>query len=107
MLSRKVFCGSVALALALVAASARAQSSEGPYKVTQTFKIGGVGGWDYLTVDPHAQRLYVPRSTHTMILEAETGKPIFDIPGQQRNHGVAVIPELNRGFITDGKAGDV
>ena len=107
MPSRKILCAAVALALALLAASARAQSSEGQYKVTQTLKIGGVGGWDYLTVDPQAKRLYVPRSTHTMILEAETGKTIFDIPGQQRNHGVAIVPELNRGFITDGKAGDV
>jgi len=93
------------LALSL-ASFARAQSSD-PYKVAQTFKIGGVGGWDYLTVDSQAKRLYVPRSTHTMILDEENGRTIADIPGQQRNHGVAIVPDLNRGFITDGKAGDV
>lgn len=77
------------------------------YKLTQTFNVGGGGGWDYLTVDADANRLYVPRSTHTMVLDATTGKTTADIPGQQRNHGVAITPDLHRGFITDGKAGDV
>ncbi|HVM48305.1 MAG TPA: hypothetical protein VMU04_09775, partial [Candidatus Acidoferrum sp.] len=46
--------------------------------------------------------LYVPRSTHTMVLDARTGKTVADIPGQKRNHGVALVPSAGRGFITDG-----
>jgi DNA-binding beta-propeller fold protein YncE len=82
-------------------------SDTGPYHVSQTFHVGGEGGWDYLTVDPEHKLLYVPRSTHTMVLDANTGKTVADIPGQKRNHGVAIVPSAGRGFITDGSDGSV
>jgi DNA-binding beta-propeller fold protein YncE len=77
------------------------------YRVSQTFHVGGDGGWDYLTVDPEHKLLYVPRSTHTMVLDAISGKTVADIPGQKRNHGVAIVPGAGRGFITDGQDGSV
>ena len=64
--------------------------------------IGGAGGWDYLTVDAVTHRLYVPRSTHTMVVDADSGKAIADIPGQKIAHGVAIVPAVGRGFISDG-----
>jgi DNA-binding beta-propeller fold protein YncE len=79
-----------------------ANGDSGPYHISQTFHVGGEGGWDYLTVDPDHKLLFVPRSTHTMVLDASTGKTVGDIPGQKRNHGVAIVPSANRGFITDG-----
>ncbi len=72
------------------------------YQVTGTFQVGGPGGWDYVTVDAANQLLYVPRSTHTQVIKADTGAVVADIPGQKRNHGVAVVPSAHRGFITDG-----
>jgi len=72
------------------------------WAVTNTFHIGGDGGWDYVTVDPATHRLYVPRSTHTMVVDTESGKSIADIPGQKRAHGVALVPAAGRGFISDG-----
>lgn len=96
------------LLASLIPSFAPAQSSgptpgeTGPYHVSQTFHVGGEGGWDYLTVDPERKLLYVPRSTHTMVLDANTGKTLADIPGQKRNHGVALVPSAGRGFITDG-----
>jgi len=57
---------------------------------------------DYLTVDSARHLLYVPRSTHTLVIDAVSGKTVGDIPGQKENHGVAIVPKLNRGFITDG-----
>lgn len=91
----------------LITSSAQAQSpgpadETGPYHVSQIFHVGGDGGWDYLTVDAERKLLYVPRSTHTMVLDATTGKTVADIPGQKRNHGVALVPSAGRGFITDG-----
>lgn len=77
------------------------------YSVTKTLNVGGEGGWDYITVDSEHKRLYVPRSTHTMVLDAEMGKTIADIPGQKRNHGVAIVPAVNRGFISDGEDASV
>jgi DNA-binding beta-propeller fold protein YncE len=84
------------------AQSSRPASETAPYHVSQTFHVGGEGGWDYLTVDSEHKLLYVPRSTHTLVLDAQTGKTVADIPGQKRNHGVAIVPTVGRGFITDG-----
>ena len=77
------------------------------YRVAQTFHVGGEGRWDYLTVDPEHKLLFVPRTTHTMVLDARTGKTVADIPGQERNHGVAIVQNAGRGFITDGAAASV
>jgi hypothetical protein len=77
-------------------------SAQGTWAVEKTFHIGGDGGWDYLTLDAPNHRLYIPRSTHTMVVDADSGKTIADIPGQKHNHGVALVPEAGRGFISDG-----
>jgi DNA-binding beta-propeller fold protein YncE len=72
------------------------------WAIEKKLKIGGEGAWDYLTVDPKTHRLFVPRSTHTMVIDADSGKALGDIPGQKIAHGVAIVPELGRGFISDG-----
>lgn len=72
------------------------------WDVTKTMHIGGEGAWDYVTVDSQSHRLFVTRSTHTMVIDAATGKTLGDIPGQKRSHGTAIVPALGRGFITDG-----
>jgi DNA-binding beta-propeller fold protein YncE len=87
--------------------SASASAGAGPYRVAQIFRIGGTSGWDYLTVDPEGKLLYVPRSTHTMVVDAVSGRTVADIPGQRRNHGVAIVPSAGRGFISDGQDGSV
>jgi hypothetical protein len=78
---------------------ARAQAT---WHVTRTLHIGGEGAWDYVTVDPETHRLFVTRSTHTMIIDGTTGKVLGDVPGQKRSHGTAIVPSAGRGFITDG-----
>ena len=78
--------------------SARA-FAQGEWAVETTFHVGGEGGFDYITVDAKSHRLYVPRSTHTMVIDADSGKTIADIPGQKHNHGVAIAPEAGRGLI--------
>jgi DNA-binding beta-propeller fold protein YncE len=92
-------CVLFSLALLFGTSSAFAQTD---WAVTTTFHVGGSGGWDYITVDPNTHRLYVTRTTHTMVLDAESGNTIADIPGQKRSHGVALVPEVGRGFISDG-----
>lgn len=77
-------------------------SAQGTWDVLKTFHVGGEGGWDYVTVDSQNHRLFVTRSTHTQAIDEETGKVLGDIPGQIRSHGVAIVPRLGRGFITDG-----
>ncbi|MDE3149768.1 MAG: YncE family protein [Acidobacteriota bacterium] len=89
------------LAVVLLAGALPA-TAQAKWDVTKTVNIGGEGGWDYLTVDPPAHRLFVTRSTHTMVIDGATGKVLGDIPGQKRSHGTAIVRSVNRGFITDG-----
>jgi DNA-binding beta-propeller fold protein YncE len=89
---------SFALAFCASVFSASAQT----WQVKTTLHIGGEGGWDYVTVDSSTHRLFVTRTTHTMIIDADSGKVLGDIPGQKKAHGVALVPSVNRGFITDG-----
>ena len=76
--------------------------TEGQWAVEATFRLGGEGGFDYITVDVKNHRLYIPRSTHTMVVDSDSGNVVADIAGQKHNHGVALAPEVGRGFITDG-----
>ncbi len=95
--------------IALIAFSLFATVSPGTaqsdWRVINTFHVGGEGGWDYLTVDSETHRLFVPRSTHTMVIDADSGKVLGDIPGQTTAQGVAIVPNVGRGFITDGGGG--
>ncbi len=93
------FLIAVFLLLGLGFHAAMAQSN---WQVLKTFHVGGEGGWDYVTVDAPNHRLFVTRSTHTIAVDETTGKVLGDIPGQNRSHGVALVPKLGRGFITDG-----
>jgi hypothetical protein len=88
--------------LALLLAASLPALAQTNWQVVKTLPIGGQGSWDYLTVDPATHRLFVPRSTHTMVIDADSGKTLGDIPGQKNAHGVAIVPQANRGFITDG-----
>ncbi|QNI31169.1 YncE family protein [Alloacidobacterium dinghuense] len=92
----------VASTVLLLSGSASHAFAQSNWGVTKTFHIGGDGGWDYLTVDRSTHRLFVPRSTHTMVIDADSGKVLGDIPGQKTAHGVAIAPKVGRGFITDG-----
>ena len=74
------------------------------YHVIKWLKVGGEGGWDYLTMDNAARRLYISRSTHVMVIDLETDKVVGDIPKTSGVHGIAIAYELNRGFTSNGKA---
>src|ERR1700722_13908446 len=65
----------LSLLLLLVAAAALAASAPG-YKVVKTYKVGGDGGWDYLTADSDARRLYISRATHLIVLDLDSGKTV-------------------------------
>jgi hypothetical protein len=100
--------GLVILLMALGASGNPAVAAEaGPpaYKLTATYKVGGDGGWDYATL--HRGELYVTRVTHTQVIDVSTGNVVADIAGQKRSHGVAIVPDARRGFISDGGSGVV
>jgi DNA-binding beta-propeller fold protein YncE len=76
------------------------QGSSSGYHVIRNVLLGGEGSWDYLTVDPEAKRIYIPRSNDIMVVDEVSGKVIGDITGLSGLHAIQVIPELNRGFAT-------
>ncbi len=78
-----------------------------PFHVIQTFTIGGDGMWDCIEVDPDAHRLYIPRSTHLMVLDTQTGQTVGDIVDTAGVHDVALAPALGKGFTSNGKSDDI
>ena len=84
--------------------SANSYAADSGYRIIKRLKVGGEGGWDYLTVDGPARCMYISRSTHVMVIDLETDKVVGDIPNTPGVHGIAVAPELNRGFTSNGKA---
>jgi len=77
------------------------------YHEVKTYKLGGEGGWDYLTFDHPSNRLYISRSTHVIVIDADSGKPVGDIPDTPGVHGIALAPEFGRGFVSNGREGTV
>jgi DNA-binding beta-propeller fold protein YncE len=90
------------LLLALAGALAQAQKPSG-YEVSRRITLGGEGGWDYLTLDAEARRLYVARATRVLVIDADSGKAVGEIPDTIGVHGVALIHKLGRGITSNGK----
>jgi DNA-binding beta-propeller fold protein YncE len=76
-----------------------------PYRVLQTFHVGGDSAFDCVTVDAKARRLYVPRGTRVMVLDADTGREVGEIADTAGVRGVALATALGRGFTSNNKAG--
>jgi DNA-binding beta-propeller fold protein YncE len=75
--------------------------------VIKSAKLGGEGGWDYLKMDPDSRRLFISRATHVLVIDADSLKPVGDIPDTQGVHGIALAPEFGRGFTSNGREGTV
>ena len=75
--------------------------------LVKTYKLGGEGGWDYLKFDPDSGRLFISRATHVMVIDANSGKLVGDIPDTPGVHGIALAPDLGRGFTSNGREGTV
>ncbi len=72
------------------------------YKLVDTVKLGGDGGWDYLIYEQGAHRLFITRGTHVMVIDTNTLKQVGDIPDLNGIHGVALAPAMNKGFVSNG-----
>jgi YVTN family beta-propeller protein len=104
----KRMCGWLWVSMAALLLAAAAVAAAGPgYHIMATYKLGGDGGWDYLTMDATARRLYISRATHVMVVDADSGKSVGDIADTPGVHGIALAPELGRGFVSNGREGTV
>jgi len=85
---------------------ATAFAAEG-YKVVTKIKIGGAGGWDYLTLDTVNRRLYASHGNSVEVLDPDAGKVVGSIQGLHGVHGIAIANDLGKGFITNGTSNSV
>ena len=99
----KLMAAIMAAALSLGMGAADAPN----YHLVKKVPLSGAGGWDYLTVDGPARRLYVTHATQVIVLDADSLEVVGNIPGLAGVHGVAVAPEFGRGFITNGGSNSV
>ena len=91
-------------AAAVFALSAGVLPAQQPYSIVDEWKIGGAGGWDYLLADPSAHRLYVTHGARVDVVDTTTGKAVGAITGLKGTHGVALDPDGQFGYISDGGA---
>src|ERR1043166_5699441 len=85
--------------LMLLAGPAVAQS---PYRILNTYILGGDGGWDYLNLDPDSGHLFITRGSHVMVVDPATGKLLADIKDLQGIHGTAFVG--GRAYVSEGGA---
>jgi DNA-binding beta-propeller fold protein YncE len=75
------------------------------YQLIKTVPLPGDGFWDYVGMDSDARRIYVSHGTKVLVLDADSFAIVGEIPDTQGVHGIAVAPELGRGFTSNGRAG--
>src|SRR4029077_13067507 len=90
----------------IVAGVALSAAPEG-YHLLKTIPVPGDGGWDYVSVDADARRVYVSHATRVAVLDAVSGEIKGQIADTAGVHGIAVAPALGRGFTSNGKADTV
>jgi DNA-binding beta-propeller fold protein YncE len=83
----------------------------GAYRLLKKIPLGAAEGggeyFDYITFDAATRRVYLSHGTEVKVLDADSGSVVGTITGLKRDHGVALVPEIGRGFITDGDAKQV
>jgi DNA-binding beta-propeller fold protein YncE len=99
----------LSIAVSLLLADSAQAVPPGPsgYHVVKTIPIGGAGKWDYCVVDTAARRVYVSHGAHVVVLDADSGAVVGDIPDTLGVHGIALAPDLGRGFTSNGRANTV
>src|SRR5437868_5859217 len=78
-------------------------SGNDAYKFLNEIQIGGEGGWDILTVDAGARRLYLSHATKIVVIDLEKNAVVGEIADTPGVHGFMAVPDLQRGFSSNGK----
>ena len=102
MRARETFVIRLAGVVACILCSASIAAAQVAYVKVAEIPIGGVGAFDYLNVDSAAKRLYVTHGTEIVVIDMTTNKVVGKIADTPRVHGIAIVPELGRGFTTNG-----
>ncbi|HXM20113.1 MAG TPA: YncE family protein [Terriglobales bacterium] len=94
----------VTLVLAGLAQDTPPQPGPSGYHLLKTISVGGTEGWDYVTMDSDARRLYMGRDDHIDVVDVDAGIVVGKIAGLSHTHGMVLAPDLGRGFTSDGDA---
>lgn len=97
----------IATLLLCISVGARLAVGQSGYSLTGKIPIPGQGGWDYLTVDESARRLYVSHGTQVEVLDVDALQAVGNLPKTPGVHGIAIASELGRGFVSNGQANNV
>ena len=103
MANARRFCISLALFTLAPAGLVHFARSEGSYRFLKEIRIGGEGGWDYLSIDAAARRLYVSHANKVVVIDLDNAAVAGEISDTPGVHGIALAPELNRGFTSNGQ----
>ena len=93
-------------AVCLLSGTLRAEAQSG-YRLKAQFKLGGEGGWDYLAFDSAGKRLFISRATKVVVVNTQDGSVLGEIPGTAGVHGIALAPDLGKGFTSNGRGNSV
>jgi len=74
------------------------------YTFDKKIPVPGDGGYDYLAIDEANNHLFVSHGTAFNVIDLATEQPIATIDGLKGVHGIAIVNDENKGFISDGKA---
>jgi YVTN family beta-propeller protein len=75
----------------------------GPYQFVTEIPIGGEGGWDILTIDSAASRLYLSHATKVVVVDLSKNAVIGEIADTPGVHAFVPVPNVQRGFSSNGK----
>ena len=81
-----------------------APAAPSSYHLLKEIPVGGDGGWDYVSVDSAGRRLYVSHQTKVVVIDLDKERVVGEIANTPGVHGVALAPELQRGFVSCGRA---
>lgn len=90
------------LGMALTPIVSMAAGASASYSVQHQYALGGEGKWDYLKLDASARRLYITRNDRVMVMDVNHGSLIGEVGGAVGAHGVALVPALHRGYVSNG-----
>ena len=93
-----VACSMVGLVCAMAFAAAV------NYQLLKKVSVPGAGGWDYISVDDAARRIYISHATQVEVLDADSFALVGTIPNTPGVHGIAIASEAGRGYISAGKS---
>ena len=106
---KKLLCSLLPASLLLLAipVAGHAAAPAAAPRLLSTLPLGGAGGWDYLSFDAPHRRLFVSHGDRVLVIAVDQHKQIGTIMNTPGVHGIALAPDLGRGFISNGKGASV